>query len=897
MPSNSWKFFFAFFLVALLLFSGCVGQAEPELKKQVLSKKVVEFRELKLAQSSGGNVQNSLNEKSSKFVKEVLEQDFVPSKFDEKIEENRTIDSSGGVTEIEQPETGVSEKQYPETESPSIPLNESQGIESGSNSNSIPSNETVSANLSEISGLFSDLSGLNAEKPFPIKSIGEPNGIFEQFYPLDIFPPLLFSGFDSSNPVQVYDAVSADCNKVKHVEKMPLFDEPQKINAYVLFEDQTILFGIFVDPSNNENPIVVSDTPFDSPSLNVYSKAETISEIFNSGNPLPLLASAFARDEIVLEGGDAATSIKLFLAKNGLQSLAESRGIVSESDCDKIKKQWIDLKNQLDSMNCDEIAKKLEAAKNHQINLEKALSDAEANLAKAEKELKQAQSDYQNLLKMGLEGDNYKFSEPSDSKNWNYVFYERHGVKIWFNGNGQKLIDFFKNFEKEIKAWREKIEKAIAKKNVLQNSKNGISSELDSVKSEIAELQKQLEDCAKKNSELAELEKLSEKCLGRLKAQSLVKEQADEIAKTDVKTQFEHYQAGRLIRMFPEFDRQILEKQKDSNAISDCDKVNEKQDAARNALSDAEKIRLNALNKYTESKQAYDSGDLAKSEELLAESRKLYEDAEKAAIEAREKAENAIAEKQDCLQGIAEREKAEELRKQEWDDWQKTIDEKNIEEGKPFVLKKEAAMIGLYGVTTDLVYQEIAEGRGCDCPMKALIAANRVLGKVFPQLIKKLGIGVMKAPIDALSPGGLAGKAAQKIASHALSFLGSDSLSDFAKDAIIKELVKGILPKTDIPLIDKPAGKGAVAGVKETLSEILSRNEIETWTFENTGTVNSRLCGPYDCDVKVVVFYNPKTRHVLSMIKGSCCPDVIMISYKLSEEGVIQEPVDSKVLK
>lgn len=756
--------------------------------------------------------------------------------------------------------------------------------------------------LQGISDLLSDKSSLEPSLPYTLEYIGEPNGEGEKrisylndIIPLDYFVSPVEEGI--GNPIAVYNTVGGGCDNVETTESVPLFEDPQRMSLFILLaEQEAMAFGINVDPKASP-PLVVQEQPFENPTLRAYTTNSVIENVFSSEDPLKAFAGAVSEDKIFIEAANPEDSARLEMAKLALKAIVSEKGLVEDSDCDRIKAEWAKLKKELDSIDCSSVKAELEQSQQRKNLLEKSLANLDKEIAQAEKDVEKSQKGLQDFLKNGMKDSEHSFEPPSDPQNWNHVGYPRHGTDIWFKGDGQKVIDFFSNWKKDIDAYKKDIEDAIARLENKQGTRDSIKNEMGSVSSEFESLQKALQDCLSKKKSIEEqmsaLEENYKDCLKRIKEQERIDDEADDLADDHVAVYGENEKTGAMVGEFEGLDKQISGKQEETGIKTGCEDYEELQGKASYAQDEAVRLRRDSEAAYRSALEAYKNGDLEKADKLLKDSEELLRQARGLSEEARKKVLEAIAEKRACLSHIdGESARKAELEAQEAE-WRGVLNSHSTVKDKPYYIDKDVARARLYEVLEGLIINEIGNEGGNCCPMKVMIAADRLVGEVWGDIFYKLGLGIMKAPIDALSPGGFAGKAAQKIVSYSLTYLGSDSLSEFAKNVIVSEVVERVLPGSGVDLIDKPQQQ--VTG--DEILKLLSQNGVEVFEFGKDMDVQSRLCGRFPCNVKIVVFYNAHTRHMITLIKGDCCPELIMLSFNLTEDGAVDGNPAVRVLR
>ncbi|MDO8633789.1 MAG: hypothetical protein Q7K34_00690, partial [archaeon] len=614
-----------------------------------------------------------------------------------------------------------------------------------------------------------------------------------------------------------------------------------------------------------------------------------------SQNPMEKIVEAQQNGLVYLEGLDIPTSVKLMLAENALKVNGEGFGLVEENDCGKIKEEWNRLRAESEKLNCGELQKKLDEANAMKKNFGESLAQAQTNLDAADKEAQKWKDYLEKFLKdSGLENEDVKLDPPPGADAWSYANFNRHGIQMWINGDkgAERVIGHFDKWKKEIDGYRAEVEKAQGKKDSVQGVVDGITKDIESITLEISSLEAQLSDCLGKKAELENqlqnLESLYKNCLEKIKAQAGLSKKSRETGAADSWVQLDNIHTGEKISHFPELDKEIAGLEKAVGETDpECTELKNLQDAAKAALEKAKAKREEAAAKFRESMGLYNSGSLVESERFLGEANSLLAEAKALAVDAQKKTQEAINAKVNCKVNLEAKKNGAEAEAAEWKEWIKTLRERSKVEGKPFEMNEKGAKVRLDIELKELVPKALTE-EGCGCPFKLLSAAKANTFNIYVDAIRGIGISAIKAPIDALTPEGLLGKAAQKIASWALGYLGADSFGDFLKDAIIDELVGALLPETDIPIIDAPVSSGTSSAVSASIDDWLAGSGIQIWAVEGGQTnFHSANCGDFECtNLKIVIIYNPKTRHMLTLIKGDCCPGVLMISTKFDENGV-----------
>lgn len=579
---------------------------------------------------------------------------------------------------------------------------------------------------------------------------------------------------------------------------------------------------------------------------------------------------------------------------------------IKEKDCSDAKAQWAVLQGRLDRFDCSELEASLAKLQAKKTALDVLLQQSQDRESAYDAELQKWRSKYQALLKNGLSSDTYRFDPPADAKKWNHVAYDRHGVQVWFKGQGQEMHQFYKDNAADIKEIKQNIERALKNKSRSGQDIERIQRSVSQLQSEIGRVTSEIDDCKKKRSELeAEMVALQQEhadCVQALAVQAQIKERGDSLRESDVIVQDAIREQQKRANAFKPLDDEIETLKNEGQSKNTlCEEIFSKQVEVTEAMSAAQRARKQAADEYDNAQNASRVGDvkeaqehmvaaedaLKRAQERVTEVKKLVSDV----LNAQKACKNALVRdnnKQESERAAAKDDSEDDVSK---DDDQGDIDVSSAVKvgqqavhGAPYTFTSQTKAMGnVFLALKDAAVDVRTSGDDpCDCPWKSLFAAGQYIGNaVGTTLIKDLGIGIMRAPIDAVNPGTTAGRVAQWVSSNALTAVGAGNLSDASLAVLQRNVVSKILPKTGAGVLDKPASRLANTQV----SQVLKESGVSVWTIEGRQQVNNS-CGTFGCNVSAVMMYNPHTRSMVVLLRSSCCSETIMVDYTLDEKGI-----------
>lgn len=682
------------------------------------------------------------------------------------------------------------------------------------------------------------------------------------------------------------------------------------------------MFSLSVDEGKKQ-PAIISDTLSSNPTANAYVTTEIANQILDSDDKATVFKDAVNNKQIVVKGVGTLNSIKygminLLMEVQGIWDIILNKKtttttttrhfidgeLVSESvsvevkeesenftidsrptqvretlltvkDCDDAKIKWEELKNVIRTSNCDKEKAELNKATQELNEAKASLDSAKLNSNSKIEELEEAKQDYINFFKNHLFRNDIKF-EPQEG--WNSMGLSGTDFTIYFNDDGTTLLNYIEDnndaFGKAQKAFNDARRAAKEAKEELENAQK----DHDTAKAAYDKAKAAYEECIKKRSDLEDEIKIFEEewmdCVTTLKEQEEIKNGLAPRTLSDIQNA-ENFISGVSI---------------DTTSKNPCDEAAEKRSEAQSAKSDAESRLQSAKSDYSRASKQLNEGNLEGSKDSLAKAQEKSKQAKEKGAEAKklDREAKSLQAKCDRVAEQAEKDAA-------------TIEREDVKTGQevklatttyydtPQVVHKNHLKIGLY---RDLK----GEIDPCldSCEDKLAKIAQDAAATVFSDMTFNLGIGVIKAPIDALSPGSLVGKVAQKITSHLLGAIAADDLSDYAIKSVTTEITGVMFPKL---LGDDDLAGNANKYVGKGMDKMLQDEGVQTYQFKNEGKIWSKCSGWINCQGDTTMMYNPHTHYVVVLVTADCCPGILLIKYKVDKNGLREGPLTKKYIR
>lgn len=338
-------------------------------------------------------------------------------------------------------------------------------------------------------------------------------------------------------------------------------------------------------------------------------------------------------------------------------------GLVSDSDCVEIRKEYESISQKLEKQknDCDDLRKKLADLEAELANAESDLTDATAKAAdaqtaldgaqaeadKTQKDLDKAIKNLQNMLPKGFSVDVYsgKFSDRPNAQS-NAIgrggssggFPNAGGVAVQWGGAGsgqgganhliglgQAFFDAFRaanaayqanaTAQKNLADAKAKKESADKEVSDLKNKINDLQSQIDALKNQLADCEKETEKITEERIKIVELE---EDCLKRLDEQRTAEEKIRDAEEAIGEAEGSKSEAEKSIG---QAENAIGEKPNTDGEKRDTDNAKEDVEQGDSSLSDAERL-------LEEARQAYAEGNTTKAQDLADSAKKEAEKAE-----------------------------------------------------------------------------------------------------------------------------------------------------------------------------------------------------------------------------------------------------------------------------
>lgn len=572
-------------------------------------------------------------------------------------------------------------------------------------------------------------------------------------------------------------------------------------------------------------------------------------------------------------------------------------------DCSEIQKAYKDVQDKLDSLDCAAKKAMLASLQKQQ----KALEDIDSEINKARNDYKKTAEAYKKYFQ-----DNYKTNVWAPD-GYNDPSFGRYGFlaygKASSNAEAESLLQFVKQHQNEISRLQADVNAAHARFQTLSNIQQSAPQKLQDIQAQIAQLMEDIEKCDAAREQLeqeaAQLRRQNEECLQAL---ATVKSEADMIRGEHSMIESELGGSRDLLESFDAVlpkgwqEEFIAARSQSGLDTQPCEqRIAQLEADARALYQQARNNHQLVSDKLGQFDAAWDSQQVDRAQQSLASNgnlsaREAHYSAKSLLEQAREKMQQAIALRKDCLSKIktaARTKKQQDELKASNDEWDALISGRNLPfEDGPFVISPTDIKVRLQG---ELAQAATGIDNACDCPNSMLLAAhNAIATSNISEFLWGVGLAPLRGALQALPAGSLAQEGAKALADGALDLLETGD----AGSALSQLLVSRISGFTANAVVGSAAQSYIGQQVVDQGSKQLSDTQVEGLfdAMQADGYqmihINSEqtIQGVEQCNKKVkinmIVMYDPQARHMQIIVTSPECKTAIMMSWTFDKDGV-----------